>query len=108
MPQLLKRIRPAEEGWSKQHEDDLVEKLFTSTFPAFKFPDRDRLHVTCGVQLCRGKCPRVDCKKNESFYLSQDHQLARIEVFNSLAVLAPQIELERLQREKKSNGTNGN
>lgn len=59
MPALLARIRPAEEGWSKPHVDDLVEKLFTATFPAFKFPDRERLHVTCGVQLCREECPYV-------------------------------------------------
>lgn len=59
MPALLARVRPAEEGWSKPHADDLVEKLFTATFPAFKFPDRERLHVTCGVQLCREQCPYV-------------------------------------------------
>lgn len=59
MPALLARVRPAEEGWSKPHIDDLVEKLFTATFPAFKFPDRERLHVTCGVQLCHDDCPYV-------------------------------------------------
>lgn len=59
MPALLARVRPAEEGWSKPHIDDMVEKLFTATFPAFKFPDRERLHVTCGVQLCREECPYV-------------------------------------------------
>lgn len=59
MPALLTRLRPAEDGWSKPHADDLVEKLFTATFPAFKFPDRERLHVSCGVQLCKGACPNV-------------------------------------------------
>lgn len=59
MPALLTRLRPAEDGWSKPHVDDLVEKLFTASFPAFKFPDRERLHVSCGVQLCRGQCPKV-------------------------------------------------
>lgn len=56
---MLTRVRPAEEGWSKPHADDLMEKLFTTTFPAFKFPDRERLHVSCGVQLCRDECPYV-------------------------------------------------
>lgn len=28
-------------------------------FAAFKFPDRDRLHLSCGLQLCRGKCLTV-------------------------------------------------
>lgn len=69
MPALLARIRPAEEGWSKPHIDDLVEKLFTATFPAFKFPDRERLHVTCGVQLCREECPYVSIfKKLSTFF----------------------------------------
>lgn len=30
-----------------------------SKFPAFKFPDRDRLHLNCGLQICRGLCPKV-------------------------------------------------
>lgn len=59
MPALLARVRATEEGWSKPHADDVVEKLFSATFPAFKFPDRERLHVTCGVQLCREECPYV-------------------------------------------------
>lgn len=29
-------------------------------FPAFKFPDRDRLHLSCGLLLCRGNCFQVD------------------------------------------------
>uniref|UniRef100_A0A336MM46 CSON014159 protein n=1 Tax=Culicoides sonorensis TaxID=179676 RepID=A0A336MM46_CULSO len=103
MPALLMRQRLAEEGWSKPNEDDLVERLFTSTFPAFKFPDRERLHIQCSIQLCNGKCPHVDCNKNDPFIMSSDKQLAKIEVFNSLAVTAPQIELDRLmQRDTKA------
>lgn len=30
-----------------------------SKFAAFKFPDRDRLHLTCSLQLCRNTCPQV-------------------------------------------------
>lgn len=59
MPALHARHRPAEDGWSRPHDEDLIEQLFTATFPAFKFPDRERLHVSCGVQLCKGKCPQV-------------------------------------------------
>ncbi|XP_055380438.1 uncharacterized protein LOC129611359 [Condylostylus longicornis] len=98
MPALQVRITPAEEGWSKPHQDDLVEKLFTATFPAFKFPDRERLHVSCGVQLCKGACPSVNCETDENLILTQEKQLARIEVFNSLAVTAPQIELDRYRQ----------
>ncbi|XP_055909408.1 uncharacterized protein LOC129944185 isoform X2 [Eupeodes corollae] len=105
MPALNIRFRPAEEGWSKPHEDDFVEKLFTATFPAFKFPDRERLHVSCGVQLCKGKCPNVDCRKEDKLILPSDKNLARIEVFNSLAVTAPQIEVDRLRFDRRHNMT---
>lgn len=30
-----------------------------SRFFAFKFPDRDRLHLVCRLQLCRGVCSKV-------------------------------------------------
>ncbi|XP_031621833.1 uncharacterized protein LOC116339889 isoform X2 [Contarinia nasturtii] len=105
MPALLARVRPIEEGWSKPHADDTVEKLFTATFPAFKFPDRERLHVTCGVQLCKEECPYVDCSETDPFVLDVDQQLGRIEVFNSLAVIAPQIELDRLRSDRRYNVT---
>lgn len=67
MPALHTRIKPAEEGWSKAHEDDLLEKTYTATFPAFKFPDRERLHVSCGVQLCKGFCPDVSRMQSSQF-----------------------------------------
>ncbi|XP_055716817.1 uncharacterized protein LOC129810394 isoform X1 [Phlebotomus papatasi] len=107
MPALLVRFRPIEEGWSKPHKDDLVEKLFQTTFPAFKFPDREHLHVSCGVQLCRGRCPKVDCRRrDERFILPSERHLARIEVFNSLAVSAPQIELDsRTRGDRRGNMT---
>lgn len=59
MPALTINKRSTEDGWSKPSTDDIVEKLFTATFPAFKFPDRERLHVNCGVQLCKDLCPTV-------------------------------------------------
>lgn len=31
----------------------------SAKFSAFKFPDRDRLHLSCGLQLCKGKCQQV-------------------------------------------------
>lgn len=95
MPSLHVRYRPLEEGWSKPQEDDLIEKLFSATFPAFKFPDRERLHVSCGVQLCKQQCPDVSCRADDNFLLTSEQNLARIEVFNSLAVTAPQIEIDR-------------
>ncbi|XP_068141161.1 uncharacterized protein cyr isoform X2 [Drosophila tropicalis] len=105
MPALHTRFKPAEEGWSKQHEEDLVERIFSATFPAFKFPDRERLHVSCGVQLCKGKCPNPNCQLNKEMPLqvNLDQHLARIEVFNSLAVTAPQIEVDRLRYDRGYN-----
>ncbi|KAH8345158.1 hypothetical protein KR059_007262 [Drosophila kikkawai] len=107
MPALHTEHRPAEEGWSKQLEEDLVERTFAATFPAFKFPDRERLHVSCGVQLCKGKCPTLNCRQktpppSSSPPLAEQH-LARIEVFNSLAVTAPQIEVDRLRYDRRHN-----
>lgn len=46
------------------------QEAYTS-FPAFKFPDRDRLHFSCGLQLCSGYCPEVSIKvirKNFNYY----------------------------------------
>ncbi|XP_015041655.2 uncharacterized protein cyr [Drosophila pseudoobscura] len=107
MPALHIHHKPAEEGWSKQHEEDLVERTFAATFPAFKFPDRERLHVSCGVQLCKGKCPNLNCRlaeqQQQQLQLSADQHLARIEVFNSLAVTAPQIEVDRLRYDRRYN-----
>ncbi|BFG00871.1 uncharacterized protein DMAD_00771 [Drosophila madeirensis] len=109
MPALHTHHKPAEEGWSKQHEEDLVERTFAATFPAFKFPDRERLHVSCGVQLCKGKCPNLNCRlaeqqqQQQQLQLSADQHLARIEVFNSLAVTAPQIEVDRLRYDRRYN-----
>ncbi|XP_060663533.1 LOW QUALITY PROTEIN: uncharacterized protein LOC132796390 [Drosophila nasuta] len=104
MPALHTRYKPAEEGWSKQHEEDLVERTFMATFAAFKFPDRERLHVSCGVQLCKGKCPKLNCRLAEQqLQLNADQHLARIEVFNSLAVTAPQIEVDRLRYDRRYN-----
>lgn len=36
-----------------RHQEAVAE------FSAFKFPDRDRLHLSCGLQLCRGFCENV-------------------------------------------------
>ncbi|XP_037049912.1 uncharacterized protein LOC119084162 [Bradysia coprophila] len=100
MPALTLNKRYIEEGWSKPSKDDIVEKLFTATFPAFKFPDRERLHVNCGVQLCREQCPTINCTSNDEFLLNSTTRLSRLQVFNSLAVTAPQIEIDRV----RSNG----
>lgn len=105
MHALNARTQSTEVGWSKPHPDEMVEKLFSTTFGAFKFPDRERLHINCGVQLCRGACPPVDCRRSDdggmpppSSRLQRDQHLGFVEVFNSLIVSAPKIEsLDRLR-----------
>lgn len=92
MPDFVETIMNIEDGWSKNHDDDVVQKVFTTNFQAFKFPDRDIVHINCGIHLCKGKCPEL-CD-GESHVKLQKH-LARIEVFNSVKVLAPQIEIDR-------------
>lgn len=78
------------------------------TFAAFKFPDRAKLHLTCGVELCKGNCPKIDCKALRRPQQTRDGLLRkarldkdarglvidRLEVYNSIEVLAPNIELE--------------
>ncbi|XP_045536891.1 uncharacterized protein LOC106713957 [Papilio machaon] len=78
------------------------------TFAAFKFPDRAKLHLTCGVELCKGICPKIDCKALRRPQQTRDGLLRkarldkdarglvidRLEVYNSIEVLAPNIELE--------------
>lgn len=107
MPALYTRTRSTEEGWSKPHEDEMVEKMFTATFSAFKFPDRERLHVSCGVQLCKKRCPPVDCRDNKTLALSRDQHLAFLEVFNSLTVTAPRIDLDRMRINHAALGEDG-
>lgn len=48
---------------------------------------------------------QVDCSETEPFVLDTDQQLGRIEVFNSLAVIAPQIELDRMRTDRRYNVT---
>lgn len=102
MPDFVESIVNIEDGWSKNHEDDIIQRVFTTRFQAFKFPDRDIIHINCGVHLCKGRCPDVGC--DGSFRGKLQKPLARIEVFNSIKVLAPQIEIDRPMEKNESSG----
>lgn len=102
MPDFSETIVDIEDGWSKNHEDDIVQKVFSTSFQAFKFPDRDIIHINCGVHLCKGKCAHVDCNGKSRGKLHKP--LARIEVFNSIKVLAPQIEIDQQMEKNQSSG----
>lgn len=102
MPDFVETVMNIEDGWSKSHDDDIVQKVFTTKFQAFKFPDRDIIHINCGVHLCKGRCPDEPCDGNVRGKLQKP--LARIEVFNSIKVLAPQIEIDRPMERNESSG----
>ncbi|CAG4951026.1 unnamed protein product [Parnassius apollo] len=98
---------------TKDDPEYMFKKIMTYqhavvTFSAFKFPDRAKLHLTCGVELCKGNCPKVDCQALRKPQQTRDGLLRkarldkdarglvidRLEVYNSIEVLAPNIELE--------------
>lgn len=100
MPDFTETIVDIEDGWSKLHDDDMVQKVFTTKFQAFKFPDRDIIYFNCGIHLCKGQCPSESCDGASKLH----KPLARLEVFNSIKVLAPQIEIDRPMERNQSNG----
>lgn len=102
MPDFTETIVSIEDGWSKVHEDDIVQKVFSTSFQAFKFPDRDIVHINCGIHLCKGKCPEEKC--DGEFRQKLQKPLARVEVFNSLKVVAPQIEIDHPMENNQSSG----
>lgn len=102
MPDFTETIVDIENGWSKNHDDDVVQKVFTTHFHAFKFPDRDIIHINCGIHLCKGQCPHETCDGIVRAKLQKP--LARVEVFNSLKMLAPQIEIDRPMERNESSG----
>lgn len=68
-------------------------------FAAFKFPDRSRLHLRCQLQLCRGACAQDSCDQANATRQERRARkgergeiLGRLQVFNSVEVLAPGIE----------------
>ncbi|GJQ79149.1 hypothetical protein Trydic_g5401 [Trypoxylus dichotomus] len=72
-----------------------------SKFAAFKFPDRDILHLRCNLQLCKNTCPQLDCSnvinaRDNRFgrTLNKVDVLDNLKVFNSVEVRAPEIELQ--------------
>lgn len=44
-------------------------KLLYANFQAFRFPNRDHLHLKCTVVVCKGKCLMVQYLKNNNHFL---------------------------------------
>lgn len=89
------------------HEDSsskLRLQVAGATFAAFKFPDRNSLHMRCTLQLCRGSCTKTNCisdvgsnvRNSRKMKGEEGEVISRVEVFNSVEVLAPGIELDDL------------
>ncbi|XP_060531472.1 cuticlin-5 [Cylas formicarius] len=81
----------------------------TARFAAFKFPDRDRLHFKCQLQVCRATCGKTNCndpsdtsekRAGRSNYKDHGQVLDHLEVFNSMEVIAPDIDDANDFREK--------
>lgn len=53
------QIMPTPKYGSVEEEDVMKYQEASTLFPAFKFPDRDRLHITCMLLLCRNSCSQV-------------------------------------------------
>ncbi|CAH2090502.1 unnamed protein product [Euphydryas editha] len=110
----------------KSDPDYVIKNMMTyqhavTTFAAFKFPDRAKLHLSCGIELCKGVCPHIDCKSLQKPQHTKDGLVRkarldkearglvidRLEVYNSIEVLAPNIELEdeaSIRGSKRANG----
>ena len=73
--------------------------LHFATFPAFKFPERDHLHVRCSVAYCSGPCPSDPCDSGlhfgswrEKYGRIADALVDTTEIVNSIQVFAPELE----------------
>ncbi|XP_030763505.1 uncharacterized protein LOC115888074 [Sitophilus oryzae] len=91
----LPKYGPIRPIGSMRHQEAIAR------FAAFKFPDRDRLHLQCRLQMCREACSKIDCQNvTESFdnRVGRSRQnkegeiLDKLEVFNSVEVIAPEID----------------
>jgi len=74
--------------------------LHFATFPAFKFPERDHLHVKCIVAYCQGPCPQEPCDSGVNHFGTWREKYGRIadalidttEIVNSVEVTAPDLD----------------
>lgn len=75
-------------------------KVVFTTFKAFKFPDRDNLHLQCKVLICNQTCPISSCKKgleNRERHRRSLHEsemiLDKLDVYNSVEVKTTSIDV---------------
>ncbi|XP_054707697.1 uncharacterized protein LOC129217423 [Uloborus diversus] len=76
-------------------------KMIHTTFPAFKFPERENLHLQCRVLICNSTCPLESCSKSRwstrgrsrsTRTSSRNTILREMGVFNSVEVRTPHVE----------------
>ncbi|CAG7823302.1 unnamed protein product, partial [Allacma fusca] len=86
-------------------ETSRVSTLHFASFPAFKFPEREHLHIKCTVAYCQGPCPQEACDSGRNHFGTWREKYGRIsevlvdtsDVFNSLEILAPELEDSGIQ-----------
>ncbi|XP_055348447.1 cuticlin-4-like [Paramacrobiotus metropolitanus] len=71
---------------------------FWTKFPAFKFPDRQRLYLTCQVVICDGTCPQPRCTRKPRQVVGPNdgwkpaNQVTELDVANSVQVVNSDLE----------------
>ncbi|XP_046683289.1 uncharacterized protein LOC124369356 [Homalodisca vitripennis] len=101
---LVPRLHKSQELSRRQNGYQFTVQA--TSFPAFKFPDRESVHIRCGLQLCRQYCQKVDCTSDLRFQHRHQRRLKGeegevldyIQLFNSVEVLAPGIEMENMHQ----------
>ncbi|RZF37281.1 hypothetical protein LSTR_LSTR005613 [Laodelphax striatellus] len=81
----------------------LILHQHSTSFPAFKFPDRSALHIRCGLMVCSQACSLLECSGSKEEDSSRSDRklkevLDRVQLFNSIEVVAPGIETDALTR----------
>ncbi|KAL0268362.1 UNVERIFIED_CONTAM: hypothetical protein PYX00_010336 [Menopon gallinae] len=95
-------VREGAAGSEEDVEEHVRMHVIGTMFSAFKFPDTSNLHLKCVLQICRRVCPQVTCdeepndphNRTSKSMKSSDFSsvIDRIEVFNSVEVVAPGID----------------
>ncbi|KAL1132078.1 hypothetical protein AAG570_010036 [Ranatra chinensis] len=98
-PSLVPRLRQDVSG---------THATWATAFPAFSFPDYQLVHYTCRLRLCKNYCPTVNSSKEgedeEYMEISDEGNILDVvELYNSIEVTAPNIELGYLRRQLAEN-----
>lgn len=85
------------------HQNEKMNLQVVGTmFSAFKFPDAANLHLKCTLEICKEFCQKASCDQDAEETINragkslrkkeQGDVIEKIEVFNSVEVIAPGID----------------